>query len=226
MKKLNTKLLSVLLVLLVAAAMLPLSVYAGQECYQCHGTGNCTLCDGAKTLPCDACTNGKETCDECHGSGKDGDDACWKCGGSGQNACRACKGTIKCNCNRCNGDGKCLECYGTGWRGERNDDNHPDNPSDNPPEITGHTHEYGAWSNHDETMHARKCECGDIQYENHLWDSVTVMTEATHQTEGSAKYTCTPCGYTKTERVSAIDHTFTDWTLVNGEFVREWSVQV
>lgn len=70
------------------------------------------------------------------------------------------------------------------------------------------------WS-HDDTYHWHVATCGhDVisAKSEHSWDNGTVMTPATHTTDGIRTYTCTACGATRTELIPAsLDaHTYSD----------------
>lgn len=51
-------------------------------------------------------------------------------------------------------------------------------------------------------------KCGANRKANHKWGSATVVTEATCQKTGTAKYKCTNCGETKTEALKKAAHTY------------------
>lgn len=74
-------------------------------------------------------------------------------------------------------------------------------------------HSYSAEWLHDEAYHWHPTTCGHDakgSYEPHTWDTVEVLTPATCDAEGTAKYTC-KCGATKTEPIPC--HTFKEtWT--------------
>ena len=57
-------------------------------------------------------------------------------------------------------------------------------------------HTYSAWTAHNELIHSRACECGDIEYEAHNFGEWIVVTEATSDAEGLEKHTCADCGKT------------------------------
>ena len=63
-------------------------------------------------------------------------------------------------------------------------------------------HEYGESEQHNETQHKQTCECGDVKYSDHAWNAGEIVTPATHTTVGEKKYTCTECGYTKSEEIA------------------------
>ncbi|MCD7754763.1 MAG: hypothetical protein LUJ09_00265 [Firmicutes bacterium] len=55
----------------------------------------------------------------------------------------------------------------------------------------------------DETGHYQQCECGEVsETQAHVWDEGTVTQEATEDADGVITYTCTVCGYEKTETYS------------------------
>ena len=63
------------------------------------------------------------------------------------------------------------------------------------------SHTYGDWSDG-----VRTCTtCGFKDSCSHTYDEGKVTTEPTETTEGVKTYTCTVCGYTKTESINALD---------------------
>ena len=77
-----------------------------------------------------------------------------------------------------------------------------------------HEHSYSAEWRYDGTMHWHACSCGSKRdTQSHAWDAGTVQQEATCTEPGSVLYTCTVCGATKSESVSA-EHTPGEWTVV------------
>ena len=53
-----------------------------------------------------------------------------------------------------------------------------------------------------------------IDMVQHKFDNGEVITEATCVQNGSVKYTCTECGYEKTENTERTEHTVNEWTTV------------
>ena len=72
-------------------------------------------------------------------------------------------------------------------------------------------HVYGAWT-FNETQHARTCEkCNASEISDHTFDEGTA-------TEGGTVYTCTVCGYQKTETIPAVEHHLSEnWTAKEGD---------
>lgn len=74
-----------------------------------------------------------------------------------------------------------------------------------------HTHKYDmdAWVNTDESGHYRPttCEHGDKtkDFAEHTFDEGVVTKEAGYGVAGEKKFTCTVCGYSKTEEIPALD---------------------
>ncbi len=66
-------------------------------------------------------------------------------------------------------------------------------------------HTSGTWTKHDETQHKKTCKCGQVQYEDHSWNSGVTTTAATIYNSGVKTYTCTVCNETKTEVIPKID---------------------
>ncbi|MBQ8497973.1 MAG: Ig-like domain-containing protein [Clostridia bacterium] len=59
-------------------------------------------------------------------------------------------------------------------------------------ETEAEDHSYGAWMKHNEAQHKRSCSsCGNLQYEEHSWDTGKA-------TVNGKTYTCTICKATKT----------------------------
>ncbi len=75
-----------------------------------------------------------------------------------------------------------------------------------------HSHSYATnWSN-DETYHWHDATCGHnvrSDEEEHNYSEWVVITEATEDTKGSKKRTCTVCGYEETVEISESEHTHT-----------------
>lgn len=70
-------------------------------------------------------------------------------------------------------------------------------------EIPVTDHHYGDWKYSDKTSHTGTCgTCGRTVQENHQWDGGVVTKKPTYTEEGVKTFTCTVCGYKKTEAVS------------------------
>ena len=95
---------------------------------------------------------------------------------------------------------------------------------DNTCDTCGYTkpveHEH-SWPNEwqkDENNHWKKCletSCGAVDIHPHEWDKGTVTKEASTTEKGVKTYTCTVCGYQKTEEIPMLEHKHawsTDWT--------------
>lgn len=76
-----------------------------------------------------------------------------------------------------------------------------------------HSHTFaGEWSK-DETHHWHSATCGHDEVKDkaeHTWDGGVAQPDATCETSGVKTYTCTVCKATKTETLSAKNHTFAD----------------
>ena len=73
-------------------------------------------------------------------------------------------------------------------------------------ETQTHTHTFNYGWAHDESFHWHNATCGhDVISEKsaHTWDNGVEKTPATHTLDGEMLYTCTVCGYTKTEVLPA-----------------------
>ena len=75
-------------------------------------------------------------------------------------------------------------------------------------------HSFDKWEDDQNgTTHTHRCECGETETENHIWDNGQETTPATHTSEGVRTFTCTVCGATKTEPIDkTTDHEFGRWT--------------
>ena len=65
------------------------------------------------------------------------------------------------------------------------------------PPLTEHS--YGDWQKFDADQHKKICECGDIIYRAHTWDTGVETIAPTHLSTGLKIYTCLGCWETKTE---------------------------
>ena len=85
-------------------------------------------------------------------------------------------------------------------------------------QISKVAHSYGAWAKVDDETHKRICECGDVETENHNWDTGVITTQPTHTTYGERTYTCEDCSAIKTEQVvKTTEHSYGSWTEVDAE---------
>lgn len=66
-------------------------------------------------------------------------------------------------------------------------------------------HNFGIWEEINDSQHQRKCECGEIQVENHDWDDGTVTKEATEIENGEKTYTCSVCGAVRKEIIDKMN---------------------
>lgn len=78
-------------------------------------------------------------------------------------------------------------------------------------EALPHTHEYdaNAWVNTDESGHYRPTTCGHADktkdFAEHTFNEGEVTKEAGYGVVGEKKFTCTVCGYSKTEEIPALE---------------------
>lgn len=73
-------------------------------------------------------------------------------------------------------------------------------------EIPITAHRYGDWQCKDETTHTGTCEtCGESVEEAHQWNDGVVTKEPTYAEEGIKTFTCTVCGYERTENIEKLE---------------------
>ena len=58
-------------------------------------------------------------------------------------------------------------------------------------------HAYGSWIKVDSETHRRTCACGDVETEDHNWDTGVITVQPTYTAYGECTYTCIDCGATK-----------------------------
>ena len=65
-------------------------------------------------------------------------------------------------------------------------------------------HDWGAWTNLNETQHQRVCanNASHVETADHIWNDGAVTTPATCKSTGEKTYTCTVCNATKTEKIA------------------------
>ena len=83
--------------------------------------------------------------------------------------------------------------------------------------IAALNHSYGAWTKLNDTQHQRVCsrDSSHVEKANHTWNSGTVTKAATCTEAGVKTYTCTACNATKTESITALNHSYGAWTKLN-----------
>ncbi len=87
-----------------------------------------------------------------------------------------------------------------------------------PIEALGHDFDGGTYA-HDDTYHWKKCSRCEVEDTNkveHTWNDGEITTEASCTEAGSKTYTCTVCGVTKEDEISATGHSWGEWTAVTG----------
>ena len=68
------------------------------------------------------------------------------------------------------------------------------------------THNFGRWVIVDAEKHQKECECGKTTVSAHTWNRGVVTVQATHSQTGVVTYTCTGCGFEKTEIMGTVDY--------------------
>ncbi len=84
------------------------------------------------------------------------------------------------------------------------------------PALT-HTHTWSsAWStDYYSHWHANTCQHAEVLETGrqfHTWDKGELLTEATHQSEGVRRLTCTVCGHQRMESIKAVEHEYGAWS--------------
>jgi hypothetical protein len=74
-------------------------------------------------------------------------------------------------------------------------------------------HEFGDWTPDNEGVnHTRSCACGESESAQHTFGAGVVTKYANHLEEGTVTYTCTVCGFERTNTVPKTrDHSFGQW---------------
>ena len=85
------------------------------------------------------------------------------------------------------------------------------------PKLEEHVHVFVTVKKYDDKVHAFVCECGEAQYEKHVWDGGMIIVEATHTSDGEMLHTCTVCQSTLTVPISKMPHTFGAWEKYNDD---------
>lgn len=80
-------------------------------------------------------------------------------------------------------------------------------------------HEYGSWTSINEYSHKKTCTCGNVYSLSHSFDGGVITKEATHIEDGEKTYTCSDCGYTKTEKIDKIaEHQYSNWISLDSQY--------
>ena len=68
-------------------------------------------------------------------------------------------------------------------------------------EIDPEGHTWSDWTKLNSSQHKRTCSCGDVEYEEHNWDSGVVTKQPTSTQAGVRTYSCEECNASKTESI-------------------------
>ncbi len=68
-------------------------------------------------------------------------------------------------------------------------------------------HDYSAWTNHNEMLHVRSCECGETVYDAHAFGNWVVIKEATVEEAGLEQGKCSACGATAERTIDKLTPT-------------------
>ena len=85
---------------------------------------------------------------------------------------------------------------------QSNTDNATSNTQVDSANTQTHQHSFGSWHN-DGGSHSRSCSCGEKESQGHSFNGGSVTKPATETEDGVKTYTCSVCGATKTEKISA-----------------------
>ena len=227
----NKKILSVVLILCVMLAVMPMTAYAADRalCTNCNQVQTvrvtsqyadgkwhlrhvtCTVCNKEWDFLAShnwsgtaTCTSGR-TCTECGGSSEPlGHDwGTWTQNSDEKTHTRICKrDTSHTETENCHGGtATCTQRATCTVCGAEYGD------------ALGHDFTT-SWT-HDDNEHWKQCSRCDIKDDvsPHTWNSGTVTTAPTCTKAGERTYTCTECGATKTEPIPATGHSWkSDWT--------------
>ena len=227
----NKKILSVVLILCVMLAVMPMTAYAADRalCTNCNQVQTvrvtsqyadgkwhlrhvtCTVCNKEWDFLAShnwsgtaTCTSGR-TCTECGGSSEPlGHDwGTWTQNSDEKTHTRICKrDTSHTETENCHGGtATCTQRATCTVCGAEYGD------------ALGHDFTT-SWT-HDDNEHWKQCSRCDEKKDvsSHTWDSGTVTTASTCTKAGEKTYTCTKCGATKTDSINATGHSWkSDWT--------------
>lgn len=68
-------------------------------------------------------------------------------------------------------------------------------------EIDPEGHTWSDWTKLNSSQHKRTCSCGNVEYEEHNWDSGVVTKQPTSTQAGVRTYSCEECNASKTESI-------------------------
>lgn len=82
--------------------------------------------------------------------------------------------------------------------------------------VTCVNHSFGSYEKQNDSKHKHTCSvCGFEESANHRWNNGTVTKPASCKESGTKTYTCSDCGATKNETISATTaHQYGSWTVV------------
>ncbi|MBQ6905449.1 MAG: leucine-rich repeat domain-containing protein [Clostridia bacterium] len=80
-------------------------------------------------------------------------------------------------------------------------------PSESVPEVSTHVCDFSGRVKYDENGHFVTCECGEVSRNEHEFEDLEIIKEATCVEEGSKTVKCKDCKYQETVTIPKLEHT-------------------
>ncbi len=80
-------------------------------------------------------------------------------------------------------------------------------PSESAPEVSTHVCDFSGKVEYDENGHFVTCECGEVSRNEHEFEDLKIIKEATCVEEGSKTIKCKDCKYQETVTIPKLEHT-------------------
>ena len=94
-------------------------------------------------------------------------------------------------------------------------------PSESAPEVSTHVCDFSGEPEYDENGHFVTCECGEVSRNEHEFEDLKIIKEATCVKEGSKTVKCKNCKYQETVAIPKLEHTKTKIDEVSATCVKE-----
>ena len=94
-------------------------------------------------------------------------------------------------------------------------------PSESVPEVSTHVCDFSGEPEYDENGHFVTCECGEVSRNEHEFEDLEIIKEATCVEEGSKTVKCKDCKYQKTVTIPKLEHTTVKYDEVPATCLKE-----